>query len=163
MLYYSQIHSNLTYCLGIWGTMAQRSQIDKLEKIQKKAIKQIAPMKNIKDVMLNYKILSLANMIALEQCKLGYKLCHNLLPKKMSQDMMTDHHNKSSKKVYKYNTRNKLTPNLPTVTGSKYRFSFLFQSISSYIALDAKIRESTTLNSFIRQCKRSLLTKQATS
>ena len=69
-------------------------------------------MKNIKDVMLDYKILSLANMIALEQCKLGYKLCHNLLPKKMSQDMMTDHHNKSTKKVHKYNTQNKLTPNL---------------------------------------------------
>ena len=38
MLYYSQIHSNLTYCLGIWGTMAQRSQIDKLEKIQRKQL-----------------------------------------------------------------------------------------------------------------------------
>ena len=163
MLYYSQIHSNLSYCLGIWGTMSRRAYLDKLAKIQKKAIKQIAPMKKVNSTMLDYKILSIDSMITLEQCKLGYKLCHNLLPGKMSNDMMTDHQNKSTMKVHNYNTRNKSTPNLPTVTGSKYRSSFLFQSISNYISLDLHIRNSPTINSFVRHCKGLLLTKQAAS
>ena len=160
MLYFSQIHSNIIYSLGVWGKMIRRKLIDQLTCVQTKSIKQIEPTKNVLETMIKYKILTIENMISLEQCKWGYKLCHNLLPPKLSENMTFDHKNKSIKKVHGYNTRNKTTPNLPKVTGSKYRSSFLFQAIRNYTALNQNIRDSPNLKLFANCCKKLLLTKQ---
>ena len=43
LLYFGQIHSNLSYALSIWGTMLQRSLIKKLNRLQKEAIRLINP------------------------------------------------------------------------------------------------------------------------
>ena len=96
-------------------------------------------------------------MVKLEQCKLGYKLCHDLLPNALSNNMKRDHRNESIIKTHKYPTRNKTIPNLPNVLGKKYRSSFLFNAIKLYSALDNEIQSSVNLSIFASRCKRCYL------
>ena len=161
MLYFGQIHSNLMYCLCIWGTMLSCSQLNKLKQAQSVAIKLIEPRLNVEEIMRKHNILKFEDMITLEQCRLGYKLTHNQLPSKLAKNMIIDHRSKSTQKLHRYETRNKSIPNLPNVSGNKYRSSFLFQSIRHYATVDETVRQIPTLQMFTKQCKKSLLTKYA--
>ena len=132
LLYFGQIHSNLMYCLCIWGSMLSCSQVDKLKKVQSEALKLIDPPLSVDAIRSKHGILKFEDMIVLEQCRLGYKLTHNLLPTKLVKNMTIDHKSQSTQKVHQYQTRNKSIPNLPNVLGNKYCCSFLFQSIRHY-------------------------------
>ena len=91
LLYFGQIHSHLCYCLCIWGSMLQKHLVKKLSKAQCTAVMLIDPNSSIDETFKRYKILKVTDMLHLEQCKLGYKLCHNLLPTKLADNMMQDH------------------------------------------------------------------------
>ena len=159
MLYFGQIHSNLMYCLGIWGTMLSCSQIDKIKKVQSEALKLIDPPLGADAISSKHCILKFEDMIKLEQCRLGYKLTHNLLPIRLSKNMIIDHKSQSIQKMHRYQTRNKSIPNLPNVLGNKYRGSFLFQSIRNYSTVDETVRQLPTLQMFTKRCKKDLLAK----
>ena len=144
LLYFGQIHSHLCYCLCIWGSMLQKHLVDKLLKAQHTAVSLIDPNNTIDETFKKYKILKLTDMINLEQCKMGYKLCHNLLPNKLVNSMTQDHKCQSIVKKHRYFTRSKRTPNLPSALGIKYRSSFLYNSIREYSALENSLKHSKT-------------------
>ena len=52
----------------------------------------------IDDVFTAYKILPFDKLVRLEQCKLGYKLCNNLLPINLAKNMKQDHRKQSTVK-----------------------------------------------------------------
>ena len=91
LLYFGQIHSNLCYLLCIWGSMLQGSMLKKIANAQKKAVKLIDPKLDIDELFRKHKILKFIDMVKVEQCKLGYKLCHDLLPKVLANNMVRDH------------------------------------------------------------------------
>ena len=153
LLYFGQIHSNLCYLLCIRGSMLQKHLVDKLLEAQRAAVKLIDSKTSIDEVFKQYKILKFTDMIHLEQCKMGYKLCHNLLPDKLKSNMTKDHNCQSIVKGHKYPTRSKTTPNLPRVYSSKYRSSFLYHSIREYGALDNSLKTSNNLCLFVKNCK----------
>ena len=117
------------------------------------AIRLIDPTLSLDELFAEHKILRFKDMVKLEQCKLGYKLCHDLLPKALSNNMKMDHRNKCITKTHKYPTRNKTIPNLPNVLGRKYRSSFLLSAIKLYSALDNEIQSSANLSIFVNRCK----------
>ena len=98
MLYFGQIHSNLMYCLCIWGSMLSCSQIDKLKKAQTEALKLVDPQLSIDAIRSKHGILKFEDMIELEQCRLGYKLIHNQLPTKLVKNMTINHRSQSTQK-----------------------------------------------------------------
>ena len=159
LLYFGQIHSHLTYCLSIWGSMITKQMIQKLAKAQKNAVSLIEPTKKTNLVFRENKILTLTEMIHLEQCKLGYKLCHNLLPKRLEENMTKDHRQNNITKTHQYSTRSKKIPNLPQVSGSKYRSSFLYNSIKLYSDLSYAVKQSKNLHTFVKLCKQQCLSK----
>ena len=159
MLYFGQIHSNLMYCLCIWGSMLSGSQVDKLKKAQSEAVKLIDSQLNVDTIRIKNGILKFEDMIELEQCRLGYKLTHNQLPTKLAKNMTIDHKRQFTQKLHRYQTRNKSIPNLPNVSGNKYRCSFLFQSIRHYATVDKTVRQLPTLQMFTKRCKKGFLTK----
>ena len=85
LLYFGQIHSNLCYSLSIWGSMLSCSILHKLAKAQETAVKLIDPDSNIDASFRKHKILRFTDMVKVEQCKMGYKLCHGLLPKALAK------------------------------------------------------------------------------
>ena len=57
--------------------------LKKIANAQKKAVKLIDPKLDIDQLFKKHKILKFIDMVKVEQCKLGYKLCHDLLPKRL--------------------------------------------------------------------------------
>ena len=157
LLYFGQIHSHLAYCLSIWGSMLSKQMIYKLSIAQKNAVSLIEPNKKSNLVFRDNKILTLTEMIHVEQCKLGYKLCHNLLPKRLEENMTKDHRQNSITKTHRYSTRSKKIPNLPQASGSKYRSSFLYNSIKLYSDLSYTVKQSRNLHTFVKLCKQQCL------
>ena len=157
MLYFGQIHSNLMYCLSIWGSMLSCGQVEKIKKTQSMALKLIEPRINVDEIRMKHGILKFEDMIKLEQCRLGYKLVHNQLPTKLAKNMTIDHKSQTTQKTHQYKTRNKSIPNLPNVLGNKYRCSFLFQSIRHFAAIEETIRRLPTLQAFTKVSKKGLL------
>ena len=161
LLYFGQIHSNLSYSICIWGSMLQTSLAQRLSKIQNNAVKLIDPTSNLEDLYQRHRILKFDDMVKVKQRKLGYKLCHGLLPKAMATKMTKDHQNEFLAKGHKYFTRNKAVPNLPKVLDNKYRSSFLFNSIKLYSELDDRLKTAPDLVTFAKQCKYLHFAKRA--
>ena len=161
LLYFGQIHSNLNYSICVWGSMLHSSMIQKLTMVQNTAVKLIDPRVDVDELYRKHKILRFVDMVNIEQCKMGYKLCHGLLPKALGANMVKDHQNENLVKSHKYPTRNKLVTNLPNALGNKYRSSFLFNSIKLYSALDNRLKTSQSLVIFTKRCKELYFTKVA--
>ena len=121
--------------------------------MQNKAVKLIDPILDRDEIFRKHKILKFDDMVKVEQCKLGYKLCHDLLPKALANNMVRDHNMYSISKCHKYQTRGKSIPNLPSAKGQKYRSSFLFNAIKLYSELDKELLNSKNLSIFAKCCK----------
>ena len=104
-LYYAQFHSHLSYGIITWGNMINKSLITALQKLQNTCLAYLK--------LKNSKILNVNELIKLVNCKLGYRLTKKLLPIKIAEAFATDANNKSLIKNHRYNTRNKLIPNIP--------------------------------------------------
>ena len=107
ILYFGQIYSNLCYGIGIWGPMVGVSHINKLIKLQNRCVSQINPAACIADIYSTQHLLNIHQIIRLEQSKLGFKLCNNMLPPHVSKEMLTDQNLKSIIKAHNYETRKK--------------------------------------------------------
>ena len=88
--------------------MLSKQLITKLTNAQRKAVALIDPSKKIEELFRRYKILKVTDLIQFELCKLGYKLCHDLLPKKLADNLRKDHNRVSIEKRHKYATRSKI-------------------------------------------------------
>ena len=157
LLYYGQLHSHLCYGLGVWGPMLSASQITQLCTLQRKCVRLIDSSVPTREAFKKIQILTVPELINLEQGKLGYKLCNGLLPLVLTRLMMHDFNNCTIVKSHSYKTRQKNIPNRPNAKLTLYRKSFLYQAIASYSKLDKKLRDSPTLFSFTRQLKKSII------
>ena len=154
-LYYGQVHSNLSYGISIWGTMISKSQVSELSNLQRKCVKLIYNTKGC-DYFKTARIPTVEQLIVLEQCKMGFKLCTNQLPKGLSELLKTSHDKQSIEKSHNYPTRSKYIPNRPAAKTKLYRNSFLYKSIQHYSLLPNDIRNSPNLPVFVRNCKKEL-------
>ena len=99
-----------------------------IARLQRKAIKLIDNTTTIDKAFHKHRILPFEQLIKLEQCKLGFKLCNNLLPTNLAKCMKEDHNMQSITKTHWYPTRKKHIPNLPHAVANKYHDSFFVQS-----------------------------------
>ena len=160
LLYYGQFHSNLCYCIGIWGTMLTKKQKLDLTRLQRTAVSLVDMTKPTDQVFKTMGILTFGNLIRLEQMKLGFKLCHELLPVKFAMQLKEDHRGCAMVKTHQYSTRNKNIPNRPKVTNNKYRSSFLYMAVKEYSDLSQDLKDINGLQAFVWQLKRKLITQQ---
>ena len=158
ILYFGQICSNLCYGIGIWGPMVGVHHINKLIKIQNRCVSQINPASCITDIYRTYHLLNLHQIIRLEQSKLGFKLCNNMLPPRVSKEMLTDQNSKSIVKTHDYETRKKTIPNRPNTRDQLYMSSFLYQAPLAYSKPPSKLRTLENYHRFAKECKQHLLT-----
>ena len=158
VLYFAQIQSVMTYGIVVWGPMLKSRDLNMLSKLQTNCMKRICTMGDKKHLYQTLRVLPIKKLVMLEQAKLGYKLCNNLLPKKLSGALLTDQNNDSIKKVHGYDTRHKNVPNLPTASSTKYRNSFLCKAISTYSSLPQTVTQIRSLPKFVCDCKKYLST-----
>ena len=126
ILYCGQIQSVLSYGIVVWETLIKESDLNTLQKIQNKCLRCILQKESIPDILKETRILPVRKIVNLEQAKLGFKLCNNMLPTTLSKALLTDHTSASIEKKHRYNTRHKKIPNLPPAQTKQYRDSFLY-------------------------------------
>ena len=157
LLYYGQIHSHLCYAVSVWGPMLSKGQLNTLKGIQNKCLKLINSTYSTRERHLRLKILSIEKLIDLEQSKLGYKLCHQLLPVVLTRLLKSDQNNQDMEKLHSYSTRQKAIPHRPSAKLGLYRNSFLYRSISTYSNLPLELQQLPNLNIFNNRVKAHLL------
>ena len=154
-LYYRQVHSHLSYGISVWGTMLSKGQAKELSNLQRKCVELIYNGKS-SDCFKTAKIPTLEQLIVLEQCKMGFKLCTKQLPKGLSELLTTGHDMQSMVKSHNYPTRSENIPNRPSAKMSLYHNSFLYNSIKYFSQLPLDTRNSVNLPVFIKRCKKEL-------
>ena len=153
LVYHAHIASHIQYGLLLWGNNAKKEQISKINKLPTKCLQLIHPKATSKSL----DILSIEEMIKLENMKFGYKLVHHMLPTRIVEICYEDSNNQSLIKAHKYSTRNKNVPNLPAKMNKQYRESFLCKGPQSWLTLSVETREKHNLKAFIKKCKNNLL------
>ena len=149
VVYYAQVHSNLSYGIGIWGSLIPKETLKKLQKIQNTCLGILG-----KDV--SKCILTVENQIILEMCKLWHKKNLGLLPRNLNHTMSTDHQNTSLLKKHSYNTRQKNLENRPKSTQQQYHESFLVKGNREYSQLNKRLSDCKTMPQFTKLLKRKL-------
>ena len=163
VLYYAQIHSNLSYCLTPRGNMIKKAQLDKISKIQDQCVATLDKSLSVKDTYKKYKLLKFEDMITHETNKLWHKQRLSLLPAPLMRNMQTDFTGLDLSKSHGYNTRNKAYLNLPRASNGSYRKSFLSQGLKTYNELPLKIRSANNIATFSSSSKLHLLERTISS
>ena len=152
-MYYAHIYSHMTYCISVWRSMTNATQMAKLTLQQNNCMHMLDKNMPLSQTYTKYKILKLTNVIDLELCKLGFKIYHDLLPVNLLALLKCDATGTTLAKTHQYNTRRKKEINLPKVTNRNYHRSFLFQGIKRYLSLSNEIKNITNYNRFVNVLK----------
>ena len=105
----------------------------------------------------NNNILTLPQLIHLEEIKLGYKITNKLLPTNLQSLLDTDQNGYDLNKNHTYNTRKKKVPNLPRISTKAYTQSFLNKGISSYSSCSDLLRSKLSYQSLVASYKRDIM------
>ena len=159
VLYFGQVHSLITCGMSIWGTLAPKSILRCIQAVQNTCLKCSEPRMCLTDIHKKHKVLRVEDLIKLEQYKLGYKACNNLLPARLLTCLFTDSKDRTLKKTHGYNTRHKEIPNVPVMSGTKYRNSFMYMCMKEYTSATQSNANSQKLciKSVFKQYKDTLL------
>ena len=160
LVYYSHIASHLQYGMLLLGNNAGKEQLNKLQKLQTKCLELVQGNKANNNLNKTLGILSIEDMIKLENMKFGYKLIHWMLPQKIAETCFRDSRHESLTKSHQYSTRNKKVPNLPRNMNKLYRESFLCKGPQSWLTLPVETKNKYNLKSFTNTCKKRLLSTQ---
>ena len=160
ILYFAQIHSNLTYGIGIWGSLMKQEHLRKLQKTQDLCIDIIGRGSGPRENMYSlHQILTVAKQIDFELCKVWHKKTLGLTPPKLLEHMITDHNKRPLVKTHRYQTRQKELLNRPTSTHRKYHDSFLVKGNRIYSQLPTSILSESKMGNFVKSLKKHLLTQ----
>ena len=157
LVYYSHINSHIQYSLLLWGNNINNEQLNKLQKLQTECLHLIVPLNKTGNLNKELGILTIKDMIKLENYKFGYKLNNKLLPVKTHQLCYLDNKNESLKKQHPYPTCNKTMPNLPKNMNKAYRASYLCAGPQMFQTLPVETKLKCSLHCFTKSCKNLLL------
>ena len=130
-IYYAHIYCHITYGLVLWGNMVDTLTKQKIQKVMNRCFNLITHQKPTTKSLNKEGILTLNQLITLENQKLGHKLYNDMLPINILKALKTDSDNNNLLKTCKYNTRQKSELNLPMTNNKLYHRSFLIQTLKS--------------------------------
>ena len=142
-VYFSHIHSHLSYNLGVWGSMLSKSQVSEISQLQQKCIRHMIRRNSIPvdDIFKKLKLLKFPDMIKIELCKSGARISNNLLPKPIQELMIK----RGGKKTHGYETRNKHIPNTQKHATTHFNISFMHHGITEYSNLTLDLKSITNI------------------
>ena len=154
-IYYAHIHSHISYGLTVWGSMASKTQLSDLKKVQNQCIRMINKRPITSDITDQYeelKILNVGTLIKLHLCKLGHMISHSQL----SIPIHKIFNDKGGLKRHRYPTRRKNTPNIQAHTLELFNKSFICRGLVEYNLLPQYLKENLLYKRFDAKCKKHL-------
>ena len=115
------------------------------------------------EIYETYNILTLTELVELENCKTWYKHHNSLLPTKLSELMSIDHKGKKLVKSHNYSTRRKNELNLPLATSMNYYSGFLVAGLADYTSLPTDLKKEPKFHRFVTRCKQYLMRRRSLS
>ena len=163
ILYFAQIHSNLLYGLLMWGNMASRSELMKLQKLQNRCVQTILPNMNVEKIYNSLEILKIGELVRLENCKAWYRFYNGTMLRKLKSIMAEGSCHESLAKDHKYMTCRKNELNLPKASSQGYRKSFLVKGLLDFNKLPQKIKKLSSFSQFVLHCKKNIILARPTA
>jgi len=148
-LYYSLIHSYLSYGNILWGT-ARKLHVHKLEILQKRAVRIISKAKYNAHTCPIFKSLHIPQLIDIHNiqlCKMMFQYTNNMLPSPIMQVFV------SNSTIHDHNTRNRNVPHMECVHFSQTANSFLHKAPQLWGKLPQHLKNITTENTFNHKIK----------
>lgn len=155
-LYCSLILSYLSYCNIIWAN-TYKSNLDKLIKLQKKAIRIVckAPfLEHTTPLFKKHKLLSLMNINVFQQDVFMYKFVNNQLPKSLLNLFVFN------STVHDYNTRSSAKFHVPLFRSTLSQHTISFTGPKNWNNLLPPITNCPSISSFKYRLKTFLLNSQ---
>lgn len=140
-IYYSFVHSRLTYGTSIWGGLILNMLFNSLDKLQKgflRIINKKGPFHESKPLFVKNKILKLEDVLNLELIMLIYKYQEGTLPSQIGMLFAKKNHEHDTRNTpsvchHKTNLFNKSFMNKATLKWQE--FSYLFEDVSSKLGV----------------------------
>ena len=148
LVYHSHIESHIQHGIILYGNGASKEQINKLQKIQNKALQYMTNKNIALENKRELKVLDITSLIELANLNFGYKVLHKLLSPVTNKLCMFDSKNKILTKQHNYETRYKRTPYLPKNASQQYKSSFLCQGPQSLLTLNVETTMKPSLLSY---------------
>ena len=95
LIYFGHLQSHLINCLNVWGNLMNACNIKQLQKIQNTSLKLIFGNNKHVENRANHGILSIPNLILLENYKFVFKYVNKLLPITLITELETDSRNQT--------------------------------------------------------------------
>ena len=152
-LYYSLIYPYLIYCIMIWAS-TYLTNLRRIVTLQKRVIRIINKSKFDDYSSPIFKSLGITKFLDIRLIQLGqfmYCYLNSLLPNKFSHILPTH------SQQHSYNTRYAAAFCLPQCRTNIKQFSVLYQGPKLYSSLDVKITSSSSLSSFKKKLKGSII------
>ena len=131
--------------------------LNRLQKAQNSCIKLLDPKQTVDMNYINNNIMTIPQLIKLEEIKLGYKITNKLLPTNLQSLLDTDQKGYALNKNHAYNTHKKRIPNQPRVSTKTYSQSFLNKGISSYSMCSDLLRSKLSYQLLVACYKRDIM------
>ena len=139
--------------------MCKKIDLNRLQNAQDKCIKLLNPKQTKEEIYYNNKILTIQQLIHLEEIESGYKITNKLLPPNLQRLLNTDQYGYDLNKNHTHNTRKKMIPNLPRINTKAYSQSFLNKGISSYLSSSDLMRSKTSCQSLVACYKGGIMSQ----
>ena len=152
-IYFAHIYSHLTYGMLLWGNMATKSQLNRLQKVQNKCVSFIMNKRILTKDYKFLKLLTIDDMIWLHNVKLGHRLRHSHLLITISNLCRTDSKNCTLKKTHDYATRYKKDEIHPMASSKDYETSYLVKVVTVYNDIPESFKKLTAIPLFDRTIK----------
>ena len=147
-IYFAHIYSHLNYGSLVWGNMATKSQMNHLQQVQNKCVSYIMNKKLLTmDFKLN-KLLTMNDMIWINNAKMGHRLRHSQLPSRIVHLCHTDGRDRTLQKTHSYCTHYKRDELHPLAMSRHYKSSYLVKVITVYNQLPESLKKLTTNSAF---------------
>lgn len=145
-IYCAHIMSHIHYVNPIWSRTSEY-KLDKINKIQKKAIKIILGLPRLHPTNMLYtpKYISFVNICKIELFTLAYKIINNLIKHHFTLSKSLDIHN--------HNTRNKSNFYLSVFKSNRMKSNCLYNCLKEFNELPVQLKESENLNCFVKMIR----------
>ena len=152
-LYYSLIHSQLSYCNIVWAS-ERSGRLDSVWLLQKRAMRAVFKLRKFdstKHIFKQCSILSVYNINTLQTALIMYQLNHGLILSKFTNPFV------KVNSIHTYNTRQADLLYVPGFRTKKRQFAFSIMGPHVWNSIPKSIRDLTSLFSFKRVYKELLL------
>ena len=153
LLYFSLVHSHLSYGTLIWGS-AYKYKLHRLEIKQKQCMRNICNAKYNTETLSLFKDLRILKFIDIRQMQLGkliYTCIHGMAPLPVCAIFTVNND------IHNYNTRRRLDPHIEARSSNRMSRTFVYNAPQFWLDLPNEIKIANTLSCFNSRIKKYII------